>query len=208
MQDKNKDWSGNKRTTWVQLGASNHSKLDREQNDFYATDPRALEIFLKRLKQDKFELHKQIWECACGNGCLSEVLKENGYNVYSTDLVNRGYGDAQLDFLNTNFKNSNFLEADILTNPPYKFALQFAQRALDLQKSGYYTIMFLKIQFLEGKGRKKFFDDNPPKFVYVNSERQNCAKNADFETFKSSAVCYCWFIWEKDWFGEPRIRWI
>ena len=45
-----KDWTGNKRTTFVQLGASNHTDKEREQNDFYATDPHALEIFLDKLK--------------------------------------------------------------------------------------------------------------------------------------------------------------
>lgn len=39
------DWTGNKKSTFVQLGASNHSNKEREQNDFYATDPKSLEIF-------------------------------------------------------------------------------------------------------------------------------------------------------------------
>ena len=41
-----KDWTGNNKTTFVTLGASNHSDKDREKDDFYATDPNALEIFL------------------------------------------------------------------------------------------------------------------------------------------------------------------
>ena len=59
-----KDWT-NRNSTFVQLGASNHSKKEREENDFYATDPKALEIFLDKLKEDKIELHHQVWECAC-----------------------------------------------------------------------------------------------------------------------------------------------
>ena len=47
----NKDWTGNKKTTFVQLGASNHSDGDRETNDFYATDPHTLEIFLDKLNK-------------------------------------------------------------------------------------------------------------------------------------------------------------
>lgn len=61
-----KDWIGNKKSTFVQLGASNHTDEQREVNDFYATDPHALEIFLDKLKQDNIKLHKGIWECACG----------------------------------------------------------------------------------------------------------------------------------------------
>ena len=59
----NKDWTGNKKSTFVTLGASNHSEGEREINDFYATDPNALEIFLKALERDNFKLHNRIWEC-------------------------------------------------------------------------------------------------------------------------------------------------
>ena len=199
-----KDWIGNKKSTFVQLGASNHTDKEREKNDYYATDPHALKIFLNKLKEDKLELHKDIWECACGSGHLSKVLEENGYSVYSSDLINRGYGWTT-DFLKV--KNTN-LKLDILTNPPYKFATEFVEKALSIQENGYYTIMFLKIQFLEGQARKKLFEKYPPKYVYINSARQLCAMNGNFEKYKAKAICYCWFIWEKGWRGEPTIRWI
>ena len=163
-----------------------------------------MRIFLNKLKEDKFELHKDIWECACGGGHLSKVLEENGYNVYSSDLINRGYGWTT-DFLKV--KSTN-LKLDILTNPPYKFATEFVKKALSIQENGYYTIMFLKIQFLEGQARKKLFEKYPPKYVYINSARQLCAMNGNFEKYKATAICYCWFIWEKGWRGEPTIRWI
>lgn len=199
-----KDWIGNKNSTFVQLGSSNHTDKDREINDYYATDPKALEIFLDKLKEDKFELHNNIWEPACGEGHLSEVLTKRGYNIYSSDLINRGYG-WQSDFLKVT--NTN-LKLDILTNPPYKYAEKFVKKALEIQANGYFTIMFLKIQFLEGQARKKLFEEYPPKFVYVNSKRQLCAMNGNFLKYKATAICYCWFIWEKGWKGEPRIRWI
>ena len=101
MENKNiKDWTGNKKTTFVTLGASNHSELEREINDYYATDPKALEIFLDKIEEDGIRLHKNIWECACGEGHLSEVLKKRGYSVKSTDLIDRGYSETSpLDFL-------------------------------------------------------------------------------------------------------------
>lgn len=68
--------------------------------------------------------------------------------------------------------------------------------------------MFLKIQFLEGQSRLKLFKKNPPKYVYVNSARQICAMNGKFDKYKSTAICYCWFVWEKGYIGEPVIRWI
>lgn len=202
-----KDWTGNKKTTFVTLGASNHSDKDREKDDFYATDPQALEIFFEKLKQDNIKLHKEVWECACGQGHLSEVLKKHDYDVYSTDKVDRGYGDKQIDFLKEKCFYDD-LKADILTNPPYKYAKEFVEKALRIQAPGYYTIMFLKIQFLEGQARKELFKKYPPKYVYVNSVRQICYINGDMSKKMSSATCYCWYIWEKGWKGETIVRWI
>ncbi len=202
-----KDWTGNNKTTFITLGASNHSDKDREKDDFYATDPNALEIFLEKLKQDNIELHKEIWECACGQGHLSEVLKKHNYDVYSTDKVDRGYGDEQIDFLKEKYFDDD-LKADILTNPPYKYAKEFAEKALKIQSPGYYTIMLLKIQFLEGQARRELFKKYPPKYVYVNSARQICYINGDMSKKMSSATCYCWYIWEKGWKGETTVRWI
>lgn len=200
-----KDWTGNSKTTFVTLGASNHSDGEREVNDFYATDPASLELFLKALERDNFQMHDDIWECACGQGHLSRVLEERGYNVYSSDLINRGYGISNTNFLETiGYK----LQRDILTNPPYKYAQEFVEHSLDMIDKGYYCIMFLKIQFLEGQARRKLFEKYPPKYVYVNSVRQTCYINGDMSEKMSSASCYCWFIWEKGFTGEPVIRWI
>ena len=201
---QNKDWTGNKKTTFAQLGASNHSDVERESNDFYATDPESLEIFLKALERDNIKLHHLIWECACGQGHLSEVLKNNGYDVFSSDLINRNYGAPGINFLN----RTNEWDGDILTNPPYKYAKEFVEKALELTKPGAYIVMFLKIQFLEGKDRRKLFEKYPPKYVYVNSARQTCYINGDMSKKMSSASCYCWFVWEKGFKGEPIIRWI
>ena len=198
-----KDWAGNKATAYVQLGASNHSEKDREINDYYATDPKSLIIFLKKLREDKITLNKNIWECACGEGHLSKVLIDNGYNVLSSDKVDRKYGIVK-DFLNCDDK----FNGDILTNPPYKFADKFVETAINKVNDGNYVLMFLKVQFLESKSRKILFKKFPPKYVYVYSERQLCAMNGEFDKYKATALCYCWFIWQKGYKGETVVRWI
>lgn len=199
-----KDWTGNSKTTFVQLGSSSHSDVDREQNDFYSTDPDTLKKFLTKLHQDNVYLNNNIWECACGMGHLSTVLEQSGYSVMSTDLYDRGFGITGRDFLKVQGKWSG----DILTNPPYKYALEFVEKALDLVEENNKVIMLLKIQFLETKSRKELFERHPPKYIYVHSERQLCYLNGDMTKKISSATCYCWFIWEKGFCGEPVIRWI
>lgn len=85
-----KDWTGNGKSMFVTLGASNHTDKERESNDFYATDPIAIDKLVGVMS-----LPHKIWECACGTGCLSERLKHFGHEVISTDLVNRGYGGGK-----------------------------------------------------------------------------------------------------------------
>ncbi len=184
--------------TFVTLGASNHSRTEREKYDYYATEPRAVELLLEK---EKF--NNNIWECACGEGHISEVLKNHGYSVHSTDLVDRGYGNVK-NFLDVDIK----FDGDIITNPPYKHALEFVKKALQVIRHGGKVAMFLKIQFLEGQKRKEFFKTDPPKRVLVASKRLICAKNGEFKKNKSSAVCYAWFIWEKGCQNKPEIEWI
>ena len=128
-----KDWTGNKRSTFVTLGASNHCDHDREMNDFYATDPRALEMFLTAFAIDGLHLHENIWEPACGMGHLSKVLEDLGHNVLSTDLIDRGYGivNSDTDFLNGKYYTHTKFDGDILTNPPYKYAKEFVETCYD-----------------------------------------------------------------------------
>jgi len=41
----NKDWSGNHKSIYTTLGASSHTLNIREENDFYATEPKAVDYF-------------------------------------------------------------------------------------------------------------------------------------------------------------------
>lgn len=82
-----KDWTGNAKSIFTRNGASNHSEGDRQDQDYYATEPTAAEWLIKLE-----DLSEDIWECACGEGHLSKVFRSHGYNVKSTDLIDRGYG--------------------------------------------------------------------------------------------------------------------
>jgi len=181
--------------------------FERVENDFYATQPESLEKFL-----NLFDLTncKNFYEPCCGMGHLSEVLKKTYTNsrVYSSDLINRGYGKGGIDFLKTKYK----VRFDcILTNPPFKIAKEFIEKSLQITDK--YVIMFLKIQFLESKDRKEFLENTPLKYVYVFSERQQPMRNGESinpTTGKKwcSTMCFAWFIWEVGYVGEPSIRWI
>lgn len=202
-----KDWTGNQNSIYTTLGASNHTDKERESNDYYATEPKALELLLEL---ENFSPY--VWECACGEGHLSKVLKSHGYDVKSSDIVNRGYIETEtLDFLQVKKEDvKQEISRDIITNPPYKYAKEFVEHALDISMDSTKIAMFLKVQFLEGKARRDLFKKYPPKKIYVSSSRLLCAKNGDFQKMRDgggSAVAYAWFIWEKGFTGDTVVRW-
>lgn len=195
-----KDWLGDAKSAFRILGASNHSEFERETHDFYATDPSAIDDLLK---VETFS--KNIWECAVGQGHLAKRLKEHGYIVECTDLVDRGYPNTEIvDFLNEKYD----FDGDIITNPPYKYCTEFILNALDSISDGHKVAMFLKLQTLEGKNRyDNIYSKYPPKTVYVYSKRKKCFMNG-IDDGKSSAVCYAWFVWVKGDYNCTELRWI
>ena len=193
MMEQTKDWVGN-----ASVRNCNLRTKEAEPNDYYATEPKAVELLL-----EKEQFGACILEPACGEGHISKVLKEHGYDVISTDLIDRGYGIGGINFLSSEDKN---MEVDIVTNPPYKYAKEFVEKALDIVSDGRKVAMFLKLTFLEGKGRRDLFHNAPPKTVYVSSARLQCGKNGDFSG--TSMVAYAWFVWEKGYQGATSIKWI
>ncbi len=197
MKEK-KDWTGNSVAYSKTLGASNHSDHERAHMDYYATEPKAVRCLLEL---EKFE--GDIWECACGEGHLSDEIIKHGYTVCSSDIIDRKYGEV-FDFLSD--KNVA-TDMNIVTNPPYAFADAFIVKAMEILREGKKLALFMPIRYLEGKKRKKIFATYPPKVVYVSSSRLACAMNGDFANMKGSAVSYAWFVWEKGFKGDPILKW-
>jgi hypothetical protein len=165
-------------TKALSIVGSSRNNGEREAEDFYPTPPYAVEELLKR-----------------------EVFKNKGFEVISTDLINRGYGE-QLDFL-----QSDLVADNIVTNPPYKLALDFLLKA---KKQGRKKIaMFLKTVWLESDSRYDMFQDTefPLKTVYQFSKRVSLYKGG-VKMKNSGMIAYAWYVWDKDYVGKPTIEWI
>ena len=205
-----------KKQHFVTLGASNHTDHERAEYDYYATEPKAITYLL-----DVEKFKGSIWENACGEGHLSKELIKNGYDVVSTDLIDRGYGVGGIDF----FKCDKPKATNIVTNPPYAFAQEWVEHSLEILHNGSKLALFLPIQFLESAERKTMFMKTPPVRIHVFSGRILCGINGNFyKTDKegnivykkngkpkrmSSAKCYAWFVWEVgNYNNKPTIDWI
>lgn len=183
------------------IGLPNQGQ-EREENDFYATHPSAVEPLLKLLNWENGG--KLIWENSCGQGHLTLPLQDHGHKVVSTDLIDRGFGIHGVDFLKPNVFETIPFDA-VIMNPPYKHALDFVKKSLIVAPV---VCAFLRINFLESEGRYRWFQENPPKIVAVFSYRIKSSKSAEFKKGESSATLFAWFIWEQGFKGDPVIKWI
>jgi hypothetical protein len=170
--------------------------MARQENDFYPTPPEATQLLL-----DNETFEGMVWECACGDGAMANVLEENGYTVVATDLNYYDYGIPGKDFLNADIK----LAPNVCTNPPFKVAQEFIQKCMDLEIDKF--AMFLRLSFLESVKRRSFFQENPPVRVWVMSKRLTLWRG-DEERAGNGITPYAWFVWEKDNKERPVLWWL
>ena len=188
----------------------------RVQDDFYATPEESTKALLA-----VEGIIYPVLEPACGAGHISKLIgKDEGSGDYviSSDLIDRGYGCKDVDFLADDFTkrminlgiNIHAIKT-IITNPPFSLFQEFAEKSLSFQNVQK-IIMFGKLQALEGQKRATFMENSPLKTVYVFKARQNPLRNGSPVDEKgkpwASTMAFAWFVWEKGYTGETIIKWI
>ncbi|URD60437.1 hypothetical protein M8312_11685 [Sphingomonas sp. KRR8] len=169
---------------------------DLDGPDFFPTPAWATHALVDNEKFDG-----EIWECACGNGAMSEVLELTGQPVRSSDLHDRGFGEGGVDFLLSNKRAPN-----IVTNPPYNAAEGFVEAGL--RKADRKFALLLRLAFLEGANRQRtIFTRNPPSRVWVFSERITFYPAGAVQK-GSGTTAYAWFVWDQDSPGPTELKWL
>jgi len=168
---------------------------DLDGPDFFPTPAWATHALI-----DNERFGGSIWESACGNGAMSDVLLHATQDVYSSDLYERGYGEAGVDFL-----QSERCADNIVTNPPYNAAEGFVRSGTRLAKRKF--ALLLRLAFLEGANRANtIFSTIPPSRVWVFSERITFYPAGAIPA-GSGTTAYAWFVWDKDAPSGTELRW-
>jgi len=163
--------------------------------DFFPTPAWATEALI-----DNEAFEGDIWESACGNGAMATVLEQAGNAVHGSDLYDRGYGEAGVDFLNTSRTADN-----IITNPPFNAAEGFVRAGL--ASANRKLALLLRLAFLEGGNRQRtIFSVHPPSRVWVFSERITFYPEGAVQK-GSGTTAYAWFVWDKLHSGGTELRW-
>lgn len=179
--------------------AGGNTAYKRSASDFYPTPADATEALLRFLK---LPANTTIWEPACGENHMVDVMKNHGYQVIGTDILS-----------GTDFLTTPLIECDwIITNPPFSLADQFIRRCIESKRP---FALLLKSQYWHAKKRIDLFRSYPPAFVLPLTWRP------DF-LFKqrgsgSPLMDVMWVVWggchdtryiplEKPMEGEQRIE--
>jgi hypothetical protein len=173
--------------------------------DDFPTPPWATRALCEQLRTRGHALDNQSCrEPAANRGHMVKPLGEYFDFVVASDVHNYGTDFQVRDYLFG-------LPADweptdwTVTNPPFKLAEQFIERALDLSRVG--CAVLLRSAFLEGVGRfERLFASRPPSLVLQFSERVVMHKGK-LAPDGSTATAYCWLVWEHGRSGS-RLGWI
>ena len=177
------------------------SSAGRPKNDFYPTPEWATRALLNRESFDG-----PVWEPACGDGAISEVLLSNEFRVHSSDILDYGYHGTEVkDFLEPDLHDTTV--GSVITNPPFMLAQEFIERAKETSATK--IAMFLKLPFLESMRRYPMFMDKnfPLARVYVFSRRVTLVREGVVMKNKGT-IAFAWYVWDVSHEGPPTIHWI
>jgi hypothetical protein len=196
--------SQNVSTAVMQRRVEAHDSLDDFPTPPWAT--RALCDFLRRV--DMLEPAMTCREPAANRGHMVYPLREYFGSVEAGDLHDYGAGFPVADYL---FGLPPAPVDWTITNPPFRLAEQFIERAIASSRVG--VAMIVRAAFLEGVGRfERLFSVHQPAHVLQFAERVVMHKGKLAPT-GSTATAYCWIVWRPTGPGKmahphARLGWI
>jgi hypothetical protein len=175
-----------------------HSLADRG-DDCYSTPPEAVHALL-----EVEHLPRRIWEPCVGQGAIARVLLDAGHEVIGTDLVDYGLGyPGGRDFLMERSAPPGV--TCIVTNPPFKLAPQFVEKALELVPR---TYMLLRLAFFESQRRSHILENAGLARIFCFRRRLPFMHRLDWEGPKNSnsGMAFCWMAWDRNHRGPTTIH--
>lgn len=141
------------------------------------------------------------WEPSAGEGHMAEVLKEYFGQVQASDVHDYLRGYSVGSFVGEGADRAEWRHVGvarkpdwIITNPPFRLALEFADRAITA--AGFGVALLLRSVFIESAERYRFFEKHPLTLVAPFAERVAMTKGR-WDPKASTATSYAWFLWVK-----------
>ena len=171
--------------------------------DDFPTPPWATRALIEHVIGAKQIAEMSCLEPACGAGHMVKVLRDYFAEVRFADANYYGFGPVR-DFLSYPYE-TNAVDW-VITNPPFRLAEDFTQRALDVARVG--VAMLVRSVFLESVGRyERLFSKSPPAIFAQFVERVPMVKGR-LDKKASTATGYAWLVWKHENSDQTRVNWI
>lgn len=180
---------------------SSHSLQDRALDAYFSPPEAAFSL----LDIENSFLPDSIWEPAAGDGALVIPFQAAGKQVIASDIADYGLTGCHVgvDYLKAPARVDI---GGIVTNPPYRLAIQFAEKALQEVP---YLALLLRTNFLESTARLPFFRAHRPARIWISARRLPMMHRHGWQGPRApSNTCFAWFVWDQaaqekcvvDWF--------
>ncbi len=177
--------------------------------DDFPTPPWATRALLDHLIHTLWWLpvdDQTVREPAANRGYMARPLGEYFGRVVASDIFDYGVGYPVGDYL---FGPPPQVVDWTITNPPFRLAAQFLDRALETSTTA--VALFVRSAFLEGADRYcSIFSRRPPRLILQFAERVVIHKGR-MAPKGSSATAYSWIVWiptAKPTRRAPEFGWI
>lgn len=176
--------------------------------DFYETPKWATEKAIEKMLIDGvINKYDNILEPCCGAGAISDVLSVYGFeNLKASDIQTADYikGQKGVDVYDIDDDSTEV----IFTNPPYNLMTKGGLLNEFLRISSKKVILLLNIYYLSSKDRKEMLQSSGLQYVYIHSDRVTMFPFGEEKPKNGGTKMYAWFVWNKEYEGEPIIRWL
>lgn len=180
-----------------------HNAEKRHIADYYVTPVKDIITFLGALDE---EVSLDIWDKTildpCSGGDPSHdmsypkalmeyyAIPDDWSGIKTIDIREDSLAETKCNYIETKLDYKPFL---IISNPPFNQAMEFIKKALDDVENGGYVAMLLRLNFLETKARKDFFDNYMPTWIFVHHKRMSFT-----DAGGTDSVAYCHMVWKKN----------
>ena len=153
------------------------NNYDRPDSDYYPTPQKCIQSLFSVI--DFKNLREEGWQFA-------EPSRGEASAIYQHFPDGSEY--CELEEGKDYFTHEWQTKPDIIiTNPPFKLALEFLQKSL---QEADVCIYLLRLEFLESKKRREFHQANPPTNLIILSERPS------FVAGGTDKTAYAWYVYD------------
>jgi hypothetical protein len=175
---------------------------EREANEHYVEPHWCSE---RLFQEEKF--NGPIWDPCCGFGRIPTAAIKAGFMAFGTDIKDRGYSDFNgvLDFLT--MKNRPNMMGDIVCNPPFNVAPQFAERALSVENVGKVAMVFPTARL----NAAHWLKGTPLLRIWLMTPRPSMPPGhtiAAGEKPGGGKMDFCWLVWSPGFSGDTAVKWL